>query len=366
MRLAAGGAQIGERVLVDREEAAGRAIFRGHIADGRLVLQRQPAETGAEEFDEFPHHALLAQHLRDGEHQIGGGNAFAQSSGHAEADHFGDDHRDRLAEHGGLRLDAADAPPQNREAVDHGGVAVGADQRIGECLRHFSLGADNRLCPDRLRQIFQVDLMADAGAGRHDAEIIEGAGAPAQELVALLVARIFHLDIRSERHAVAEGVHHHRMVDDQIDRHQRVDLGRIAAHGLHCVAHRGQIDHGRNAGKVLHQHARRAEGDLALGFMFGEPGGHGLDVGGLDRLAVLEAQQVLQQHLQREGQARNPQQTVLFRFRQTEIFIVLALHIQGAAAIEAVGGGYGQGGHWRASSRLPRSTEMSRWHHEYS
>ena len=48
-----------------------------------------------------------------------------------EADHFGDDHRDRLAEHRRLRLDPADAPAQDAEAVDHGGVAVGADQRVG-------------------------------------------------------------------------------------------------------------------------------------------------------------------------------------------------------------------------------------------
>ena len=39
----------------------------------------------------------------------------------------------------------------------------------------------------------------------------------------------------------------------------------IAAELRHGVAHRGEIDHGRHAGEVLHQHARRAEGDLALG-----------------------------------------------------------------------------------------------------
>ena len=54
------------------------------------------------------------------------------------------------------------------------------------------------------------------------------------------------------------------MVDDEVDRHQRVDALRVAAERLHRVAHRGEVDHRRHAGEVLHQHARRAEGDLAV------------------------------------------------------------------------------------------------------
>jgi hypothetical protein len=54
-----------------------------------------------------------------------------QLAGELEADDFGDQHGLRLAEHGGLGLDAADAPAEHAEAVDHGGVAVGADQRVG-------------------------------------------------------------------------------------------------------------------------------------------------------------------------------------------------------------------------------------------
>jgi hypothetical protein len=45
-------------VVVDREEAAGRAIFRRHVADGRAVGERQIVEAGAEEFDELADHAL--------------------------------------------------------------------------------------------------------------------------------------------------------------------------------------------------------------------------------------------------------------------------------------------------------------------
>jgi hypothetical protein len=48
------------------------------------------------------------------------------------------------------------------------------------------------------------------------------------------------------------------VVDHQLDRHQRVDLVRVAAELAHRVAHRGEVDDGGHAGEVLHQHARRA------------------------------------------------------------------------------------------------------------
>jgi hypothetical protein len=86
-----------------------------------------------------------------------------------------------------FRLDAADAPAEHGEAVDHGGVAVGADQGvgIGDGLADLLLALDDlgRLLgrPHHLRQVLQVHLVADAGAGRHHAEIRERGLAPAQE-----------------------------------------------------------------------------------------------------------------------------------------------------------------------------------------
>ncbi len=124
--------QIAHGFRIDREEAAGRTIFRRHIGDGGAVLQRHVVEAGPVEFDEFADHALLAQHLRDGEHQIGGGDAFAQFACQLEADDFGNQHGDRLAQHRRFRFDAANAPAEHGQTIDHGGVAVGADQRIGE------------------------------------------------------------------------------------------------------------------------------------------------------------------------------------------------------------------------------------------
>ena len=71
--------------------------------------------------------------------------------------------------------------------------------------RCFAVDLDLVLAgPDRLREIFEIDLVADAGAGRHDAEILERALPPSQELVALLVALVFVLDVLLERLIVAE------------------------------------------------------------------------------------------------------------------------------------------------------------------
>ena len=89
------------------------------------------AHARAEELDELADHALLAQHLGDGQHQVGRRRALAHLAVQAEADHLRDQHRHRLAQHGRLGLDAAHAPAQHAQAVDHGGVRVGADQRVG-------------------------------------------------------------------------------------------------------------------------------------------------------------------------------------------------------------------------------------------
>ena len=120
--------------------------------------------------------------------------------------------------------------------------------------------------------------MADARAWWHHAEIVEGASAPAQERVALAVPLIFPVDIDLERLVGAEGVDHHRMVDDEIDRRQRIDLLRIAAERRHGVAHGGEIDHRRHAGEILHQDARRTEGDLLVALALLQPLGDAANI----------------------------------------------------------------------------------------
>ena len=88
--------------------------------------------------------------------------------------------------------------------------------------------------------------------------------APAQERVALLVARELELGVQLDGVALGEVIDLHRVIDDELDRLQRVDRSRIAAEPDDAVAHRREIDDRGHAGEVLQQHARRREGDLLL------------------------------------------------------------------------------------------------------
>ena len=176
------------------------------------------------------------------------------------ADHLRDQHRDRLAQHGGLGLDSADAPAQHAQAVDHRGVRIGADQRvgIGQRLARLAVRADEH----HARQVLQIDLVHDAGVRRHDREVLERRLSPAQKRIALFVALELQLGVELERLRRAELIHLHRVVDHQLRRLQRIDQRRIAAQRLHRIAHRRQVHHRGHAGEVLQQHAARHERDL--------------------------------------------------------------------------------------------------------
>ena len=231
--------EVAERLRVDREDRAGGAHLGRHVPDRRAVGERQVRQAGAVELHELADHAALAQHLGDGEHEVGGGGALGQLAGEPEADHLRNQHRYRLAEHGRLGLDAAHAPAEHAQAVDHRGVRVGAHQRVGERLAVARL---HHAC-----QVLEVHLVADAGVGRHHLEVVEGLLAPAQERVALPVALELDLGVALEGEPLGEHVHLDRVVDHQLHRHQRVDLGGVAAEVLHGVAHGGQVDDRRHA-----------------------------------------------------------------------------------------------------------------------
>jgi len=181
--------------------------------------------------------------------------------------------------------------------------------------------------------------MADAGAGRDDPEVFERALAPLQEVVAFAVAGVFECHVVFEGERTAEFVDDDRVVDDQIDGNQRIDLPGIATERLHAVAHGGEINHGRHAGKVLHQDAGRAEADFLLGLaLVVEPLGHGGDIGLGDGAAVFATEKIFEQHLHGEGQLGDPGKAVLFGVGQRVIGIALAADGQSLAAFEAVGG----------------------------
>ena len=126
-----GRAQVAQRLVVDREDRARRAVLGRHVADRRPVLERHAADAFAVELDELADHTVLAQQLGDGQHEVGRGRADRQRADELDADDARQQHRQRLAEHRGFGLDAADAPTEHAETVHHRRVRVGADERVG-------------------------------------------------------------------------------------------------------------------------------------------------------------------------------------------------------------------------------------------
>ena len=200
---------------------------------------------------------MAPQQLGDGEDEVGRGRAFGQLAREAQADDRRHEHRDRLAEHRRLGLDAADAPGEHAEAVHHRRVRVGADDGVG-------IGGAGGVGEDDTAQVLEVELVADAGARGHDAEVREGLLAPAQEPVALGVALELERGVHLEGVAATVDVGDDGVVDHEVDRDEGVDLLGAPAEGLDGVAHRGEVDDARHAGEVLQEDARRRVGDLPL------------------------------------------------------------------------------------------------------
>ncbi len=176
-------------------------------------------------------------------------------------------------------------------------MRVRANESVGICRRL----AVNLRGEDNAGEVLEVDLVTDAHAGGHGAEVAEGGLAPLEEGVALAVALELEEGVRVVGARGAKLVDLDRMVDDELGRYEGIHALGIAAEGFDGVAHRAQVDDGGNAGEVLHEHACGHVSDLAAWLGLGVPVGEELDVGGGDVDAVFAAQQVFKQDLETEG-----------------------------------------------------------------
>ena len=233
---------------------------------------------------------MLAQHLRHGQDQVGGGDPLTQFAGQLKTHHVGDQHRDRLSEHRRLGFYAADAPAQHAKAVNHGGMRVGAHQRIGI----GNLLAVLLFMPYSLTEIFKVDLMANTGTRWHHAKTVKSFLSPTQKEITLMVASHLQLDVLGKSLLITKGIDGNRVVDHQVHRRQRINLIHIPAQALYRLSHGSKVNHGRYTGKVLHQHSRRAIGYFALGMAVFLPIDNCLQVSLGDGFTVQVTQQVFQ------------------------------------------------------------------------
>ncbi len=78
------------------------------------------------------------------------------------ADHFRRKKINRLPEHSRFCFDSADAPTDHAESIDHGRVRVRSD----ECVGKINAVAFEHA----FREIFEIHLVHDADAGRHELE----------------------------------------------------------------------------------------------------------------------------------------------------------------------------------------------------
>ena len=161
--------------------------------------------------------------------------------------------------------------------------------------------------------MLQVDLVTDAHPRGYDAELVEATLSPLEEGVALDVAVVLNGNVLVVALGGAGALEDHRVVDDQLDRDQWVDLGRVATEGDDGVTHRSEVHDRGDASEVLHQNALGGEGNfrrvVARGLAVARrglgPARQRLDVRRGDLDAVFVAQQVLQQDLDGVGQAVN-------------------------------------------------------------
>ena len=183
--------------------------------------------------------------------------------------------------------------------------------------------------------------MNDSGVRRNHPEIPECVLTPAEKRVAFPVPRELEFSVQRERVGPAEIIHLHRVVDDELHRLQRVHLVGIAAEPHDAVPHRRQIDDARNTGKVLQQHARGHERDLALRRALHVPARQRLDIGRFHEAAVLVAKQIFEEDLERVRQARDLGKSRLLERGQAEISKRASRDLQVFPGLEAVGGWHG-------------------------
>ena len=234
-----------------------------------------------------------------------------------ETDHRRQQHGYGLPEHAGLGFDAAHAPTEHAQPIDHGGVRIRAHQRVG-----IRVPTVRRLQAKHHRsQIFEIHLVHDARIGRHHAKILKRGLAPAQQDVALAVALEFEQRVDPERVRAAIAIHLHRVVDHQVGRQQRIGALGVCAHGGQRVAHGGEIHHAGYARKILQQHARGHEADL-FGCGCVRAARDVFDIGGAHAAAVFLAQQIFQQDFGGKGQAPDVADALFFKAAQPKDAVI--------------------------------------------
>jgi len=229
-------------------------------------------QTTTKKLHKLPNHASTAQHLGNGQHQICCRHPFGELTLETESNHLGNKHANGLPQHPGLCFDATHAPSQYTQAIYHGGVGICSHQGVWIGLTDpiLFLGEHYR------GQIFQINLVHNTGTGRYNSEVRESLLAPAQEGIAFPVALKLYAGIQVQCIMAVEGIHLNRVIYDQINRRQGVDLLRVSTQVHHSLAHGSKIHHCRHPGKILQYYPRRSKRYFPVRLRLWIPVGQGL------------------------------------------------------------------------------------------
>ncbi|MNN00462.1 hypothetical protein D3C81_1130530 [compost metagenome] len=203
-------------------------------------------------------------------------------------------------------------------------MGVGTDEGIR---------VDNRFPVHRLgsghgSQILQVHLVNDPGSRRYGTEVVEGGLRPAQEAVTFLVALKLDLHVVLERIRGTKRVDHNGVVDNEINRHERVDLLRIAAGFLYGIAHGGEVNDNRHAGEILQNNTSRDKRNLLILIAAFAPTCDLLHMLLSNGSSVVLTYSGLKQHFNRERQLGNAAKPLLLESLQVEVTVALAADFQ--------------------------------------
>ncbi len=217
-------------------------------------------------------HLLLAQELGQGQHQVGGGEVRRQLAGQLDADDFRQAHPRCSAKHHVFRFQATHANGDHAQGIDVRGVAVSAHAgiRVGDAM----------VAVHHRRHLLQVDLVHDAVTRLDHVDILERFLGPVDEVEAVLVTSVFDGAVLVERlRVIAAALDSQRVVDDQLYRHHRVDLGRVAALVGDGVTQAGEVDQRGLAEDVMAHHARREPREIEVALALDQLAQRGVEGG---------------------------------------------------------------------------------------
>ena len=158
--------------------------------------------------------------------------------------------------------------------------------------------------------------MHDADTGRHDLKAVKGLHAPFEELITRLVALEFSLHIPLKGVADTGIIDLNRVIDHQIDRHQRLNqLGVFVQRG-HRRTHGRQIDQQGYAGKILQDNPGHGERNFCRPGVVGSPAGEIAHVAFLNTRPVVVAQHRFEHDADADRQARYLAQAMAFQLGQ--------------------------------------------------